>query len=471
MKYTVPDEYYFRIHHIRPRFKNDVEHVLVYIATRIGELSRMATEQFVQRMNSAIQLYPGNTVKTIKTINNWRTEISSLFGLIEFDSHSGECWPSAMSNNLCEKQDLLEFFKYFLFYFQYPGGHLKPHETYQFIKKGVRFKPAKYILNLLREGEEIISGRFGISKTELTHCVFNDLRVTRDDSPVDNVVSLILENRNKGLSYDWTGDVIRYAGDILDYMVTANLLVYHGGNYYINDTEKATIYSFLDSNLFFDKYDPLYYKADISIEDINSLQDDWFHYVNQRIETDIFTTDIFEYLGIDKAKYSQLEKAAVGELIEKAEATGEVSCKQIGDVGESLVHGHECMRVKQGGREDLIHMILHYPNALAAGFDIQSFELDGLKRYIEVKTTISSKKIVFDTFYLSPNEWVTAETLDGRYFIYRLMVSKHSVSLFIIQDPVAKYKDGRIKMVPKNGAEITFSEDCGIWETLLEWQN
>ena len=26
--YKVPDEYYFRIHHVRPRFKDDVENVL-----------------------------------------------------------------------------------------------------------------------------------------------------------------------------------------------------------------------------------------------------------------------------------------------------------------------------------------------------------------------------------------------------------------------------------------------------------
>ena len=28
--YKVPDEYYFRIHHVRPRFKDDVENVLFH---------------------------------------------------------------------------------------------------------------------------------------------------------------------------------------------------------------------------------------------------------------------------------------------------------------------------------------------------------------------------------------------------------------------------------------------------------
>ena len=30
--YTIPDEYRLELHHVRPRFKNDVENVLFYIA-------------------------------------------------------------------------------------------------------------------------------------------------------------------------------------------------------------------------------------------------------------------------------------------------------------------------------------------------------------------------------------------------------------------------------------------------------
>ena len=32
-KYEIPEEYYFRIHHCRPRFKGNVENVLIYMAT------------------------------------------------------------------------------------------------------------------------------------------------------------------------------------------------------------------------------------------------------------------------------------------------------------------------------------------------------------------------------------------------------------------------------------------------------
>ena len=469
VRYKVPKKHYFRIHHIRSRFKNDVENVLIFMATEISKIPKGKRSDFMRAVFNAIRRYPGNATKKIKTINNWRTEISSLFGFVEFDIDSQICWPSAMSENLATNQDLVEFFKYFLFYFQYPGGHLKPHETLKYIKAEVRFKPARYLLDLFSKAEEMTDGRFGITKAELTHCVFNDLRVTKEDRPPGEVLDLILDNREKGVIYDWTGDVVRYAGDILDYMVNANLLVLHGTKYYLNRDERESIAAFLESDLYFEKYDSLYEKVRLSIDDVKAAQDDWFHYVNQRIEPDIFKTDLFRYLGIDEAAYTKLP-APVDELLTEFQEKVEVTAKEIGDVGEYLIHGHECMRVKTGGKEELIKLIKRIPTAFAVGYDISSRELDGSTRLIEVKTTISRRKVVFNKFNMTPNEWKVAESFDGRYFIYRLMISKKGTRLFIIQDPVGKYKSNVLQMIPAMGAEITFSEDVGRWEKLLIWK-
>jgi hypothetical protein len=470
VKYEVPEESYFRIHHIRPRFKNDVESVLIFMVSEIVKIPRARIEEFMENVNKAIRRYPGNASKTIKTINNWRTEISSLFGLIQFYGRTGECWPGAMSKNLSEKQDLVEFFKYFLYYFQYPGGHLKPHETLQYVKAGIKFKPAKYVLRLLSEAEKKTGGRFGITKAELTHCVFNDLGVTRDNRSVEEVVDLIIKNRGEDLGYDWSGDVIRYAGDILDYMVIANLLSLHGNKYYTNPDESESIEAFVASDLYFDKYDSLYEKKDLTIEDINAIQDDWFDFVNQKIEIDIFKTNVFRYSGIDESAYLGLE-AVFDDFYQKISKDEEVRVKEIGDFGEFLIHGHESMRVKIGGREDLLNLIVRIPTAYAVGYDIQSVELDGGKRYVEVKTTISSKSLSFNNFHMTSNEWSTAETLDGAYFVYRLMISKEKRTLFIIQDPVGKYKSNLLKMVPREGADITFFGKSGKQEELLIWRS
>ena len=200
--YETPQEYFFRLHHIRPRFKNDVENVLFYMATEIAKLKPEEHEAFKQKLNTTIKLYPGNASKELKTINNWRTEISSLFGLIEYDGDVSK--PGRMALLLSESQDLIEFFRYFLFYFQYPGGHLKPRETLECIKAGIRFKPAKYLMQVMLEGKKLVgeSEKFGLTKAEATHCIFNDLRVTRDSRSPKETAELILANRKNEIEYD-----------------------------------------------------------------------------------------------------------------------------------------------------------------------------------------------------------------------------------------------------------------------------
>ena len=150
----------------------------------------------------------------------------------------------------------------------------------------------------------------------------------------------------------------------------------------------------------------------------------------------------------------------------------EIRTKDIGDIGESLVHSHECQRIKIGGRADLIHLIKRIPTQFAVGYDIQSVELDERKRYIEVKTTISSKPLHFNKIHLTPNEWNTAGTMKDRYFVYRLMISKIEKKLFVLQDPVGLYKKDVLSMIPKDGAEITFdTKTAGNFEELLTWVN
>ena len=114
------------------------------------------------------------------------------------------------------------------------------------IQKDPSQEDVKFILSLLRFAEERESidkkekKRESIDKAELTHCVFNDLRVTRDDEHLSSTWKRIKANRKNKVEYDWTSDVIRYAGDILDYMEVANLLVSHGNKFYLNLSEKVT---------------------------------------------------------------------------------------------------------------------------------------------------------------------------------------------------------------------------------------
>ena len=465
--YTIPDKYRFDLHHVRPRFKNDVENVLFYIASVCKNIKATNTQSYNKQIYNAIKLYPGNENSTKKTINNWRTEIAALFGFYIEDRITGITKTGAMSNILADSGDLIQFFKYYAYKFQYPGGHIKANYAKELIDAGVRFKPAQYILKVLHEADTYLGKPLGISKAEATHCIFNDLRVTRDNRDVKEVIDLITANREAKVGYNTQGDVIRYAGDILDYMVLANLLKTSHNYYYLNRLENEAILSFINSDDFFHGYDS-FYDTYFDASELNPIETDWFEYVNSGLYSNLFKTDVSQYITeseeVQASEYRILVKDKIGEVLASA------STKEIGDLGETLVIGHEKVRVKEGGREDLLHLIKKIPTSLAVGYDVQSIELDAKKRYIEVKTTISSKPLNFYSFHLTPNEWDTASSLNDRYFVYRLMISKSEISIYILQNPVQMYKDNRISLSLHDGAEITFNAANCVKSSLKIWQ-
>ncbi|MEW6026617.1 MAG: hypothetical protein AB1599_04925 [Planctomycetota bacterium] len=146
MKYQTPKQYFFHLHHIRPRFKFAIEHVLIYMATEISKIGEQLSPKFKELVIDSIRKFPGNNSKSLKTINNWRTEISSLFGFIQNIKTENKSRPGLRAIELAENQDLINSFKIFLYFFQYPGGHLKAQENAKIIKQGIRFKPARFIL-------------------------------------------------------------------------------------------------------------------------------------------------------------------------------------------------------------------------------------------------------------------------------------------------------------------------------------
>ena len=349
---------------------------------------------------------------------------------MEEDSAAKLAKPGNVALKLATDQDLVQFFKYFLFYFQYPGGHIKPKRIKDVIDNNIRFKPAQYFLKVLAAGEKITAKRFHLNKAEATHFIYNDLRATRDNDSPDNIVDRILKFRKSSHELDFTGDVTRYARDILDYMVLADLLVLYGSNYFIKWDDRETVIAFMENSTWFNGYEGLY-NSDYDIQVLNPIKDLWLAYVNRVLENDIFKTDVLKYLGVDENSYTVLIKNAIQDISIQFDPDNVSNTKEIGDFGENLILGHESMRLKQYGRSDLLHLIKLMPTHLALGYDIQSIETDSKKRYIEVKTTISMKPVNFYKFHLTTNEWATAETLKDAYFVYRLMISKHEQKLFI----------------------------------------
>ncbi|MDJ0580859.1 DUF3883 domain-containing protein [Crocosphaera sp.] len=180
-----------------------------------------------------------------------------------------------------------------------------------------------------------------------------------------------------------------------------------------------------------------------------------------------FIEEYGESSNTDK-NISKLVMEVITKIREDKEKGKVLSTKEIGDTGEALVIQHEKNRLHKHGRDDLVHLVVKIPENLAVGYDIKSYEVNNEElRYIEVKTTTSIGKLATKSFCMSTNEWRTAKSAREKYYIYRLMISKKDISLFIIQDPVGKERQDLLNMIPRNGADITYQESAGYWEELL----
>ncbi|HFH9840217.1 TPA: DUF3883 domain-containing protein [Streptococcus suis] len=465
--YQVPEKYYFRLHHPRPRFKNDVENVLVYMATNISDLGKLPKSDFKDKLNSIIRQYTGNGDKTDKTINNWRTEISSLFGLlIEKD---GFTYPGTRAKELTDDQDLIRFFKTFLYHFEYPGGHLKDNEIVKLCQIGVQFKPAKYILELLTIASMTEEKEIFLTDEEVAHCIFNDLRCTRDNAPVLETWERIKFNRTQKITYDSSGDVVRYAKDILDYMVIASLLNVQGGRYKINELENQAIEYFLQSDRMFEGYAQFIGDSNTNIDNIRDLRSTWFEYVNSELIGVDFTTDFNIYVptSID---FVTEKTDLIDHLTSHIEYSEKISTAIVGSSGEAIVVNHEKQKLRESGQDNLVHLVNFIPTQFGVGYDVQSFECDSseLRKYIEVKTTVSNASITFNSFHITPNEWRTAKSVRDRYYIYRLQISKHSKKLLIIKNLYELVKNNKMLLIErKDGYDVRFSSSIGFEENLI----
>lgn len=486
--YNVPDKYWYRIHFVRPRFKSNIENVLLYMANECCRIPKCSCAEYNQRYFNAIKMFPGNVGMTKKTLDNWRTEIPALFGFYKEEKDTDITETSQMAVFLHENQDLTQFLRLFLYSFQFPGGHMKAVDVKDIIYNNIKFKPARTIIQVLMAGNSILSEQnnskeMSLSAEEATYCIFNDIRVTSGVISANTIARTILNNRKNKVKYynpkdekirsltgspRTKGDVTRYAKDILDYMEIANLLIVTNGYYYLKGNEVSAIQKFRDDKTWFKGYDTFYGKKDIETIELTKIEPEWFEYVNSSMKPDLFKTDV-------QAMFRQTGSIDVvfDDRIKEVVTSDDRTMKDIGNLGEAMICGHEKMRLKINGYKKFVRLVQIVDSpSYHPGFDIDSYEADGTEdhRYIEVKTTISKKKIQMFGFHMSPNEWRVAGTIKEHYCIYRLMLSEQDKILYILRNPVSLYKTDQIEAEPRNGMEISFSTELFKPTELLTWK-
>ena len=110
---------------------------------------------------------------------------------------------------------------------------------------------------------------------------------------------------------------------------------------------------------------------------------------------------------------------------------------QLGERGEKIVLGVEKEYLNAIEREDLaekVEMVSLYDDS--KGFDILSFDKDGNKKYIEVKSTRSKPNKI--NFILTRNELNKAKKLDNYYIYIVFEVDKSNPKIQKIKDPLEK---------------------------------
>lgn len=486
--YQISDADWQRIHFVRPRFKSNIENVLLYMANECCRIPTCSCAEYSERYLNAIRMFPGNIDLTDKTLHNWRTEIPALFGFYTEDKVLDKTETSKMAKFLHDNQDLTQFMRLFLFSFQFPGGHLKPNDLKVIISKNIRFKPAKTIIQVLMAGNRLLDAKdsikeMSITAEEATWCIFNDIRVTSGRRTPIEIARTILENRKKNVKYynpkdpkvqsltgkpRSKGDMTRYAGDILDYMEIANLLENHHGYFKMKGNELVSLDIFANDVTFFSGYERFYNKKNINVTELSAIEPLWFEYVNDTMKPDLFKTDIRTLLK----DIGELD-VVIDDRIKDVVTSEDTTTKDIGNLGEAIICGHEKMRLKINGYDKFIKLVQIVDSpSYHPGFDIDSYEADGTEdhRYIEVKTTISKRKIQLYEFHMSPNEWRVAGTIKEHYCVYRLMLSEQDKTLFVLRNPVKLYKTDIIEAEPRDGMEITFDANSFKPTELLAWK-
>ncbi len=97
----------------------------------------------------------------------------------------------------------------------------------------------------------------------------------------------------------------------------------------------------------------------------------------------------------------------------------EIENKRLGFLGELFVIQNEKKILVENGRSDLADLVEHSSEVHGdgLGYDIMSFELNGNKKFIEVKTTRSE---INRPFYLTKNEIEFSKLNSSNYYLYRL---------------------------------------------------
>lgn len=471
--YVTPEEYKLELHFPRSRFNKDLEDTLLLLASKMVQLGTTPKAEFKTEINAYLRQLNTDSLAD-KAIDNQRTEMTRLFGLTKL--RNNEVIVSNRTLLLVQTQDTPRFFKSFCNKFQYPNGINKIQFIEKYVTNEVKFKPAQYLIKLLREGNKKSNGKsFAITAKEVAQLVFNDKRVTVEQENPERRINLFFDLRKRSILCGGSNDEIRYARDFLNFMVAANLLIEFDKKYFLNDHEKDALDFIANDETFFYEFDIAKQGTVVERDEIKDVLENWDDYYADAdfVEESALKTTLSSFSQatveiIDEN--SEIQSVTTGyeisedilEIVKQIEDSKQTT-KQIGDEGETYVYSIEKRRVNSE-RPDLSGLVRIVSNDTSLGFDIQSVFDNGLKKYIEVKTTKRNFTPDFNStsfFSISSNAWDTAKQLGDSYYIARVIIAKERISVFEIKNPFQKHEQGEIRLQPLE-YRLTYTKEAGV---------
>ena len=158
----------------------------------------------------------------------------------------------------------------------------------------------------------------------------------------------------------------------------------------------------------------------------------------------------YEIPSFDPPRMERIEKGYNPKInkFNKASNHPQKPSKKVGDAGEKHVYKREYNYLKDIGRQDLAEKIVkqYEDKSSYPGYDIQSFDENGNKIFIEVKSTKSKKK---DFFEISDNEIKAAKYYKDQFYIYQVVNALVDPKIDArIKNPISYIDQDRILLDP-----------------------
>lgn len=136
-------------------------------------------------------------------------------------------------------------------------------------------------------------------------------------------------------------------------------------------------------------------------------------------DVDAFRVRVVDFPNGENKSESVKKKNKITKVLQQPDWTAaDERNRTLGDQGEQLVMNYERDRLMRLGRPDLAAKVERVSlTDCSAGYDIKSFDKDGVEILIEVKTTKSG---VNTPFYVSINELLVSEINCDKYYLYRV---------------------------------------------------